>query len=180
MHSVEIRRPLETDQKELHRFFDIVLKNTLDRNGIANLVEDRHLELQEKLEHLNQDFASDGEERYFLIAFDKADGDLLGCIEFGPASALIARETKGEFNGLMEVGTAFVHPVHQNKGIGTMLLNAILTAMKSKGFEEYCLDSGYQLAQKIWTKKLGSPDLWLKDYWGEGAHHMIWRRKIGK
>lgn len=180
MHSVEIRRPLEADQQELHRFFDIVLKSTFDKNGIANLVADRQLELQEKRKYLNQDFVSGGVERYFLIAVDKADGDLLGCIEFGPASALIARETKGEFNGMMEVGTVFVHPVHQNKGIGTMLLNAILTAMKSKGFEEYCLDSGYQLAQEIWTKKLGSPDLWLKDYWGEGAHHMIWRRQIGK
>ncbi|MEK4667381.1 GNAT family N-acetyltransferase [Niallia sp. FSL R7-0271] len=180
MHLIEIRRPLETDRKELQHFFDIMLKSTFDKNGIANLVEDRQTELQEKQDQLNEDFASSGKKRYFLLATDKATGDLLGCIAYGPVSALIVRETKGEFTDMLEVGTAFVHPDHQNKGIGTLLLQAILEVLKSKGIKEYCLDSGYQLAQKVWTKKLGSPYLLLEDYWGEGAHHMIWRRQMDK
>lgn len=97
MHLIEIRRPLETDRKELQHFFDIMLKSTFDKNGIANLVEDRQTELQEKQDQLNEDFASGGKKRYFLLATDKATGDLLGCIAYGPVSALIVRETKGEF-----------------------------------------------------------------------------------
>lgn len=41
--------------------------------------------------------------------------------------------------------------------------------------KEFCLDSGYTNAQKVWKKKFGEPDYLLKDYWGEGFDHMIWR-----
>jgi hypothetical protein len=51
----------------------------------------------------------------------------------------------------------------------------ILTLI-NKGINEFCPDSGYPNAQKIWRKKLGEPDYLLKDYWGPGHDHMIWRR----
>jgi hypothetical protein len=50
--------------------------------------------------------------------------------------------------------------------------------LQNRGIEEFCLDSGYLSAQKIWRKKFGEPDYLLKDYWGEGYNHMIWRIKV--
>jgi hypothetical protein len=50
--------------------------------------------------------------------------------------------------------------------------------LSNKGIEEFCLDSGYMRAQKIWKKKYGDPNYWLENYWGEGYHHMIWRVKM--
>jgi len=35
-------------------------------------------------------------------------------------------------------------------------------------------------AQKIWINKFGEPEYYLKDYWGEGADHMVWRLKVSE
>lgn len=48
--------------------------------------------------------------------------------------------------------------------------------LQNRGIEEFCLDGGYTYAQKIWKKKFGEPNCLLKNYWGEGCDHMIWRR----
>ncbi len=72
----------------------------------------------------------------------------------------------------------FILPDYQKKGIGTLLLNAILTVLHGQHIEEFALDSGYSQAQKVWKKKLGEPTLVLKDHWGEGADHMVWHCKM--
>jgi GNAT superfamily N-acetyltransferase len=77
-----------------------------------------------------------------------------------------------------EIGTVFVHPGYQRRGIGSLLFNTMLLTFLNRGIEEFCMDSGYASAQTIWTRKLGDPDYWLKDYWGEGSDHMIWKRKV--
>ncbi len=69
-------------------------------------------------------------------------------------------------------------PEYQGKGIGTMLLNAILACLRQKGVSEFCLDSTYKKAQSYWTKKLGQPSVTLKDYWGKGLNYMIWHRNL--
>jgi hypothetical protein len=50
--------------------------------------------------------------------------------------------------------------------------------MQKDGIKEFCLDSGYKIAQRIWIEKLGIPQYHLKDYWGKDADHMIWQRNI--
>ena len=50
--------------------------------------------------------------------------------------------------------------------------------LQHRGIEEFCLDSGYIRAQKIWKKKFGDPDYLLKNYWDEGYDHMVWRIKV--
>jgi GNAT superfamily N-acetyltransferase len=81
---------------------------------------------------------------------------------------------------LAEVGTVFVHPDYQKQGIGNLLLNVMVLTFQNKGIEEFCLDSGYTNAQKIWKKKFGEPDYLLEYFWGKGYHHMIWRRRISE
>ena len=54
----------------------------------------------------------------------------------------------------------------------------ICRELKRRGMEEFCLDSGYKSAQKIWLNKFGTPEYCLKDYWAKGFDHMIWRVKI--
>lgn len=51
-------------------------------------------------------------------------------------------------------------------------------ALIVKNIEEFCLDSGYTKAKKIWNKKLGEPNIIMKNYWGEGYDHSIWYRKL--
>ncbi|MBS4213966.1 MULTISPECIES: GNAT family N-acetyltransferase [Neobacillus] len=178
MLKVEIRRPNLEDTKELHLFFKTVITDTFMKEGLADRQKDIKDEIEAKEKYLASDFESNGDHRYFLIALD---GDkIIGSIEFGPASDLICNCTNNAFKGLIEVGTVFVHPDFQRMGVGNLLLNAMYITMKKKGIEVFCLDSGYTRAQKIWIKKFGEPTYLLKDYWGTGNDHMIWRIKVSE
>ncbi|MBB6636834.1 GNAT family N-acetyltransferase [Cohnella thailandensis] len=176
MLDMEIRRPTADDVLKVSAFFRTVVTDTFRKEGIGDLVADREEEIRTKENYLRLDLESNGEDRCFLIAV--VGDDIVGTIEFGPASELILRCTDGSYVGLMEVGTVFVHPDLQGQGVGNRLLKAIFSVLHTRGFEEFCLDSGYRGSQAVWRHKFGEPEYWLKDYWGDGADHMIWRLKI--
>jgi GNAT superfamily N-acetyltransferase len=176
MINVEIRRPLMKDIEELNQFFKLVITQTFHKEGIGEKLTDIQDEINIKKKYLENDLESNGEKRYFLIAVD--DDKIIGSIEYGPASELICHCTKNALKGLPEVGTVFVAPEYQRNGIGNLLLDSMYMTLKIRGIKEFCLDSGYTSAQKIWTKKFGDPDYLLKNYWGEGFDHMIWKIKV--
>ncbi|WP_176482055.1 GNAT family N-acetyltransferase [Paucisalibacillus globulus] len=173
MKSTVIRRPRKKDIIKIQELFRLVVTDTFQKEGIAELLDDIEEEIQTKITYLNQDIGTGGTDRYFLIA--EVDEKIIGTIEFGPASDLIKKWTNDAFRSLYEVGTVFVHPSYQSKGIGNQLLNEIYVALQNRGAQEFCLDSGYKRSQTIWRKKFGEPDYVITDLWGDGAHHMIWR-----
>jgi GNAT superfamily N-acetyltransferase len=176
MNNIEISRPKTDDYKELTQFFSKVIKDTFVKEGLSSLHDDLKKEIVAKSDYLQSDYESSGTERYFLIA--KEGQTIVGTIEYGHSSELIYRTTDGALKDVYEIGTVFVHPGYQRRGIGSLLLNIMLLTFLNRGIEEFCLDSGYANAQKIWTRKLGNPDYWLKDYWGKGLDHMIWKKKV--
>jgi GNAT superfamily N-acetyltransferase len=176
MLRVLIRRPTAADMEALNNFFSAVITDTFYKEGIGDLQGDMEEEIEAKNSYLHRDLLSGGKDRYFLIAL--AGDKIIGTIEYGPASELINKTTEGALSSLYEVGTVFVHPDYQKSGIGNQLLNEMYLTLKNKGVEEFCLDSGYKQSQKIWKKKFGEPEYLLKDYWGKGAHHMIWRVRV--
>ena len=176
MRDIEINRPKFEDIELINEFFEIVLRDTFERNGIADLIETFAGEIEDKRRCLNQDIESAGKNRYFLIA--KEDDKIVGSIEYGPSNELIISCTYEELEDFVEIGTVFVHPDYQNKGIGSRLLNLIFIELEKNGIKEFCLDSGYKSAQKTWIKKFGNPEYHLKDYWGEDADHMVWRISV--
>jgi GNAT superfamily N-acetyltransferase len=164
------------DIKELHSLFKLVITDTFIKEDLGEQLNDRNDEIETKKKYLKSDFDSNGEKRYFLIALD---GDkIIGSIGYGPASDLICNGTNNALKELMEVGTVFVHPDYQRMGVGNSLLNAMYVTLKRKSITEFCLDSGYKSAQKIWIRKFGKPNYLLKDYWDKGYDHMIWRVNI--
>lgn len=178
MLDVNIKRPKTEDQEQLNDFFKTVIIDTFTKEGIGDLLDDINEEIEVKKKYLTSDFESNGEERYFLIAFN---GDkIIGSIEFGPANEIIRNVSDSAFEGLVEVGTVFVHPDYQRNGVGNLLLKAMYETLQNNGIEEFCLDSGYKSAQLIWKKKFGEPDILLKDYWGENFDHMIWRVRVSE
>jgi len=176
MHNVVVRRPRIEEIDFVNEFFELVLRDTFERNGIADLVETLEEEIEDKRKCLNQDFESNGENRYFLIV--TIDDIIIGSIEYGPSNDLINTCTNGVLKDLVEIGTVFVYPKYQRKGIGNLMLIHIFNELKNKGIKEFCFDSGYKSAQKIWINKFGEPEYHLKGYWGEGADHMVWRLKV--
>ncbi|ENQ3077045.1 GNAT family N-acetyltransferase [Bacillus cereus] len=178
MYHVEIRRPRIEDIEDINQFFITTIKDTFAREGLSELLDDIENEIEIKKEYLKCDFNSNGENRYFLIAVDTNCNKIIGTIEYGPVSELINTRTNKALKDLPEIGTVFVHPNYQKRGIGNLLLNAMFLTLLSGGIKEFCLDSGYKNAQKVWKKKFGEPNFLLKDYWGKGYDHMIWKRCI--
>ncbi|MBS2967924.1 GNAT family N-acetyltransferase [Metabacillus sp. KIGAM252] len=176
MKNIIIQRPVPAQTNELHQFFSRVITDTFIKEGIGDRKEDLKDEIAEKVYYLQSDFETNGEKRFFLAALE--DGKVIGTIEFGPASELICKCTNGTYKDLMEVGTVFVDPDYQKNGLGSRMLQAMFAELRNRGFEEFCLDSGYGQAQQIWSKRFGEPEYWLRDYWGEGLDHMIWRFKV--
>lgn len=176
MQHIEIRRPRRDDLEDLNRFFRVVITDTFIKEGISDLVNEMHEEIDTKKQFIEQDLDSGGVKRYFLIALER--DQIIGSIAFGPANELICTCTENAFQDLIEIGTVFVHPEYQQKGIGNLLLKAMYRTLQNRGIEEFCLDSGYKSAQKIWQKKYGFPTYLMKDYWGEGSDHMIWKVQV--
>ncbi|MEH7011018.1 GNAT family N-acetyltransferase [Neobacillus niacini] len=176
MRHVEIRRPRFEEIEDLHEFFRIVITDTFIREGLEELVNDIETEIESKINFLKSDFDSNGEKRFFLIALEEEK--IIGTIEYGPSSELINVCTDGELRNLVEVGTVFIHPDFQRQGVGNRLLYEMVQTLHNLEIAEYCLDSGYGNAQKVWKKKFGEPNYLLKDYWGNGQDHMIWKISI--
>lgn len=176
MLQVEVRRPNRGDIEAMEHFFRLMITDTFAKEGLADLLEDIELEIESKRRCLNADLDTNGEQRYFLIGL--LENHIVSCIEFGPSNVLIREATHGELRDVVEIGTVFVHPDCQQQGIGNLMLNVMYLTLHNKGLTEFCLDSGYSRAQKIWKKKLGEPDYILQDHWGSGADHLIWKRKL--
>lgn len=172
MKNIEIRQPLPEDKNELHLLFETVIRHTFKINSLTRLEKMLDLEIKDKKNCLNQYYETEGRERFFLIAL--VDNRIVGCIEYGMANVRVSNCTNGELAGITEVGTVFVIPEYQKRGIGRLLLDSIFSELSSRNIRKVCLDSGYKMAQKIWLQKFGQPEYFLKDYWGEGLDHMIW------
>lgn len=176
MEPLTIRRPEAADTEALSRFFVWVLQDTYEKEGLGQETEAIEAEVRVKEAYLQTDLATEGRERYFLLA---TEGDaIVGTAEFGPTGDIILECTGGALAGVSEVGTVFIRPDRQGQGIGTALLQAVLRAMAAQGHDAFCLDSGYTRAQKVWRKKFGEPCCVAKDYWGPGYDHLVWHCRI--
>ncbi|MCM3388567.1 GNAT family N-acetyltransferase [Ureibacillus chungkukjangi] len=176
MCEIEIRRPKIDEQNQIYEFFNLVITHTYQKEGLSELKDELNDEIETKKKFLADDFASKGGKRFFLFAYD--ENQIIGSIAYGEPNSILVEVTKGQLRHIPEVGSMLVHPHYQNQGIGNMLLQAIYQALRNKGISEFCFDSGYQQAQIIWTKKFGTPLVFLENYWGENSHHMIWRKNL--
>ncbi len=178
MEKIEIKRPHLTDIEELHKFFRLVITDTFAKEGLAELHDDQKDEWETKKQYLQWDLESHGEKRFFLLAVDEETKEIIGTIEYGVANELIQKTIKEDLADFPEIGTVFVHPNFQNRGIGSMLLQKMFKTLESKNVRGFCLDSGYKQAQAVWQRKFGKPDYLLEHYWNENSHHMIWKRNF--
>lgn len=147
MYNVNIRRPNSDDLDELHLFFRLVITDTFKNEGLSQLLDDIENEIKTKKQYLKNDLESNGESRYFLLAIDTSNDKIIGTIEIGPASTLINSCTDSVLKDLYEIGTVFILPEYQRKGVGSLLLNTMYLTLLSRGITECCLDSGYK---KVW------------------------------
>lgn len=176
MRAIEIRRPGTDDVERLHRFFELVIADTFEKEGISGLIDDMEQEIEGKRNDLYADLNTSGKEKRFYVALHNES--IIGTIAVGPASKLIRELTNGALDTVPEIGSALVHPGFQGQGVASVLLNAVFLTLIGQGVVDFCLDCGYKNAQRIWIKKFGEPAYRFENYWGDGADHMIWQKKI--
>ncbi len=177
LDEIIIRRISDKDVDPLGVFFETVLRHTYIKEDLMSFESEMLQEIEVKKGYVKDDLSSNGGLRFLLIA--EHQGQILGTLSIGAAEENdIICESAPELSRLYELGTAFIWPEAQHKGIVTKLIEVMRLELISRGETRFCLDSGYPTAQKIWTKKFGAPLYHLKDYWGAGSDHMIWEVKL--
>jgi GNAT superfamily N-acetyltransferase len=174
--SIVITRPSEKDLPELKKIFQIVISHTFKQDGIGHLKEAIEEEVEKQMNFVNLDLQSTGQEMYFLLA--KGKDKIIGTGAFGKPSQDVRKQLKIEGDNVPEITSFYVLPGHQEKGVGSLLYNAILLSLLVKNVKEVCLDGGYQKSIIYWTRKIGEPDVVLPDYFGKGLKYVFWRRKL--
>lgn len=170
--------PTRDDQDEINKLIEIVLNDNWVKNGLAEFEDGLIEEIQVKKAYLENFLSNGPDARTFIMA--KLHGEIVGIAEFGPVNEIIESCGDETLNRLQEVGTVFVLPKYHRLGFGTKLMNAISERLVEIGETEFCIDSGYKTAIPIWTHKYGEPVYLLKDYWGPGGDHMVWKATIKK
>jgi predicted cupin superfamily sugar epimerase/GNAT superfamily N-acetyltransferase len=153
------------DRKEVEAFYRETIADTFKRNGI-----DDPDGVKEEVKHQMETF--DRQTDRVLLA--RISDRLVGTIACGQQNRSVRNNIEESLKELPEIKGVYVHPDYQSRGIGTRLWKTMLTSLYKEGVEKACLDSGYRLSQKYWTKKIGEPEITIKDYWGKGEHQMIW------
>jgi GNAT superfamily N-acetyltransferase len=173
---VLIKRLTTDERLSIQRLYSICIPAVFDLEGLSELslvisqeIQFKHRLVDESLDLLNPSTV-------FYIAM--SHNEVLGAISIGPCGKEILDCTKKEWADLTELGSLYEAPQFQNMGIGTRLINSAIIELDKRGVESFCLDSGYQHAQRKWTRKFGKPTMNVNDYWGPGLDHMLWRIKV--
>lgn len=170
--SVRIAAPRQEDTAAVHSVFETTVTDVFLREGIGHLQEELRSDIEAK-KRLFREFLDGSEtEIRFLVA--KQGDRILGTVSYGPPNEIIVDEFPEWKYGMGELGSLFVLPAYQGRGLGSLLIEAMRKTLKQRGIQEFCLDSGYASAQKKWMRKFGKPIRILSDRWGPGLHHCIW------
>lgn len=175
---IEIVLPTSADQAEINRLIEVVLKDNWIKNELMELEDGLIEEIKMKKGFVDAFVNGNKDARSFLMA--RHHEEIVGIIEHGPVNDTIKSCKDEALNLLQEVGTVFVLPDYQGIGLGKRLMEAVVERLAQLGETAFCIDSGYKTAQPIWTHLFGEPLYLMKDYWGPGGDHMVWKVPIAK
>ena len=173
------RSPTIQDLADISQIFSQAIKGNFKADIRLKEIEDEADNLIEELiNNVAFTLNSEGGNEFYLIAISQKK--IIGIIGYGKANSLIIEQLNIDVAGVPEIKSVYIHPDFQGKGVGSFLLEKIVSELKNKKISRFCLDSGFKNAQVFWTKKLGAPKRTLKDYWAKGVDHMIWMAEIDK
>lgn len=175
MKDLILNKPDKGDTEELKQLFTHTITDAFEKEKIDDAQGIKN-EINEKITSFSEDLESNGKKRYFLVA--RLNNKIVGTISYGPCNALALKNSGEKLKDVLEIGTVYILPEYQKKGIGSILVKSMLNELKIRNITDFCLDSGYKRAQVIWRKKFGEPSFVIKDYWGPDSDHMIWYRKL--
>ena len=169
MHGLRIERPLRADLESAYTVLAKSIAQAFEEEGIS---EAEALDEIAYKQALLRQSVEDDSETVFLVA--KLNGQVVGTISFGPCGDDVRSCTNNELAEVGELGSIYVLPELQGKGVGSALIAAMANRLHKSGIEQFCLDCGLKAAQEKWKRKFGAPCIVAKDYWGAGSDHLIW------
>ncbi len=151
--------------------FAAAIPDAFDKEGLGHLQADIQAEVEQKERMLAASLAP-AAETHFLVA--KLQGTVVGTVSVGQCNEDIRRCAGSQLHSVVELGSLYVLPGHQDQGIGSALIGAMMIHLTRSGVTQFCLDSGFRRAQQRWLRKFGAPFVVAKDYWGAGSDHIVW------
>ncbi|WP_340401159.1 GNAT family N-acetyltransferase [Paenibacillus sp. FSL H8-0079] len=168
-----------TDAEAACQVFETTIPAAFEQEGIGSLLDDIQHEIAHKRALIHTALQPDHNKEanvFFLVA--KMDDVIVGTISYVPCGAEIRECAEGRLNKIGELGSLYVLSDVQGQGIGSALILALVTELQRLGIQQFCLDSGYRIAQQKWQHKFGEPYVVAKNYWGEGTDHMVWLCRV--
>ncbi|MFL0373004.1 GNAT family N-acetyltransferase [Paenibacillus amylolyticus] len=165
----------QSDADGAYQVFEATIPAAFDQEGIGSLLDDIQGEITQKKAMIRKALQAKDNIKasvFFLVA--KMGDVIVGTISYGPCGEEIRECTEGRLNDIGELGSLYVTPDFQGQGIASELIVALVTELQRRGIKQFCLDSGYRIAQKKWQRKFGEPYVVANNYWGEGTDHMVW------
>lgn len=166
-----------TDVDGAYHVFETTIPAAYSQEGIGSLLEEIQHEIELK-KAVAQAYLRHGSvlgaptAPIFLMT--KKENKVVGTISYGPCSKVIQDCTNHRLDQVGELGALYVLPELHGQGIASALVTALVTQLQERGIKQFCLDSGYRIAQQKWRRKFGEPYAVVKDYWGEGSENMVW------
>lgn len=172
MKDLLIVKPTKKDIESAYHVFEVTIADAFEKEGLGYLKEDILREIECKKNLITYSLENPDSNIYFLVA--KIYDNVIGTISFGPCGNDIKKCTNNQLDTIGELGSLYVLPHFQGKGVGSVLIHSMVKYLHVLGIEQFCLDSGYKHAQKKWLRKFGEPYKIVKDYWGKDFDHMVW------
>ncbi len=162
-----------SDEAEFFNLFEIVISDNFRKDQLDQTMKEFMLEeIENQKASFLGSFQQQNDNQYFKLTIDHL---ICGIIAYGKAGDLITNQLFIP-DEIPEVKSVMILPAYHHQGIGSYMFDHTIEIIKEAGLTGYCLDCGYRSSQGFWIKKLGDPDICLKDFWSEGYDHMIWKK----
>lgn len=168
----------QADTLSVNQLFEASITDAFEQEGLGHFQDDIQLEIENKKRLVERALDPTITDIFFLLA--KINEVVVGTISYKPCGEDIRICTENGLDDVGELGSLYVLPSYQSRGIGSALIKSMVTSLKKQGIDEFCLDSGYKRAQERWVRKFGEPYKTVKDYWGPGSIHMVWLCKVNE
>lgn len=176
INEIEIRELTISEIDQAYEVFRHSIPAAFEQEGLVAHTEEIRQELESKRLMLHDALFIERTAVRFLVAC--MDGNIVGLISSGPCNDDIIKCTGDRLKNGVELGSLYVLPGYQGRGIGSALIKAMVNHLAERGIDSFCLDSGFRHAQVRWLHKFGPPYTTVQDYWGPGSVHMVWYCKV--
>ena len=136
MDGFSIVKPTNKDLESGYDLFQRTVRDAFEQEGLGDLEAEIAAEIECKQTLLRCALENPEPDVHFLVA--KIDDTVIGTVSYGPCGKDIRRCTKNQLKEIGEVGSLYVLPEYQGRGVGSALIEAMIRYLHELGLV-FCL-----------------------------------------